>query len=407
MKSGWRIGTIFNIPLFIDPSWFFVLLLFTFFYGSLWQSENWGTGVEWLAGFLMAILLFGSVLLHELGHSLVALSQGIHVTSITLFLFGGIASIERESKTPAQAFQVAIAGPAVSLGLFAVLATLHQFLPRVIPLNAPTLEILDTLAWINLVLAVFNMIPGLPLDGGQVLKAVIWKATGNRITAVRWAARVGQALGWVAIALGLTLYFTENFRFVFLWISLIGWFGVRNASAYQRVSNLQDALLSLTAADAMTREFRVVDARSTIRTFADNYVLEEAHPALYFASSDGRYRGLVSIDDLRTIERSQWDTQTLQDIAHPLTDIPSVEEAETLAAIIVKLEDERLRCITVLSPAGAVSGVIDRGDIVKAVAQRLKIPFADTLVRRIKEEGAYPPELQIVAIARTVDSDQD
>ncbi len=400
MKSGWRIGSIFGIPLFLDPSWFFILLLVTFLYGTAWQSENWGTGAEWIAGFVMALLLFGSVLLHELGHSLVAISQGISVTSITLFLFGGIASIDQESRTPGQAFQVAIAGPAVSLGLFVVLSIAY----RVLPLNEPSLMVLDRLAWINLVLAVFNMIPGLPLDGGQVLKAAIWKATGNRIKGVRWSARVGQALGWVAIALGLTLYFTE-FSFVFLWIALLGWFGIRNAAAYSRVSDLQDALLSLTAADAMTREFRVIDARSTLREFADNYVLEDAHPATYYAASEGRYRGMVSIDDLRMVERSRWDQETLCDIAHPLSEIPSVSESASLATVILALEDQEIRRITVLSPAGAVAGLIDRGDVLRCVAQRLGIPFAGTLVRRIKEEGTFPPELQLPAIARAIHPD--
>ncbi|MEB3210990.1 MAG: site-2 protease family protein [Leptolyngbyaceae bacterium] len=402
MKSGWRIGSIFNIPFFIDPSWFPVLLLFTFFYGSLWQSENWGTAAEWFAGFVMALLLFGSVVLHELGHSLVARSQGIHVKAITLFLFGGLASIEQESKTPEQAFQVAIAGPAVSLSLFLILSLLHRFLPLVVPIGAPAVEILETLAWINLVLAAFNMIPGLPLDGGQVLKAAIWKATGNRIKGVRWSARMGQALGWIAIALGVTLFITEGLNAAFLWISLIGWFGVRNAAAYQRVSNVQDALLSISAADAMTREYRVVDARSTVRKFVDDYVLEDAHPAMYYAASDGRYRGLVSINDVRDIERSVWDTQTLEDLAQPLETIPSVAESTSLATVIVKLEDEDLKHITVLSPAGAVSGVIDRGDTVQAISKRLGLQFADSLVRRIKEEGAYPPELQIAAIARSL-----
>lgn len=397
MKSGWRIGSVFGIPLFLDPSWFFILLLVTFLYGSAWQSQDWGPGTEWIAGFIMALLLFGSVLLHELGHSLVALSQGINVTSITLFLFGGIASIDQESKTPGQAFQVAIAGPAVSLGLFFLLSLVHYILP----LNEPSLEVIEKLAWINLVLAVFNMIPGLPLDGGQVLKAAIWKVTGNRIKGVRWSARVGQALGWMAIALGITLYFTE-FSFVFLWIALLGWFGVRNATAYSRVSDLQDALLVLKASDAMTREFRVVDGRSTLREFADTYVLEDSHPAMYYASSDGRYRGLVSIDDLRRIERSRWDRETLNDIAHPLAEIPSVPESASLAMVILALEDQSLRRITVLSPAGAVAGIIDRGDIIRVVAQRLGIPFAGALVRRIKEEGTYPPELQLPAIARAI-----
>ncbi len=152
----------------------------------------------------------------------------------------------------------------------------------------------------------------------------------------------------------------------------------------------------------MTREFRVVDARSTLREFADTYVLEDSHPAMYYASSDGRYRGLVSIDDLRRIERSQWDVDTLSDIAHPLAEIPSVPESASLATVILDLEDQSLRRITVLSPAGAVAGIIDRGDIIRVVAQRLGIPFAGALVRRIKEEGTYPPELQLPAIARAI-----
>ncbi|HHP7243914.1 MAG TPA: site-2 protease family protein, partial [Elainellaceae cyanobacterium] len=126
MQSGWRIGSIFGIPLYLDSSWFFILALFTLGYGSAWQSEGWGTLTTWAAGFVMTLLLFGSVLLHELGHSLIALSQGINVTSITLFLFGGVASIDQESKTPGQAFQVAIAGPAVSLGLFIILTLAYQ-----------------------------------------------------------------------------------------------------------------------------------------------------------------------------------------------------------------------------------------------------------------------------------------
>lgn len=400
MKSGWRIGSLFGIPLFLDPSWFVILLLVTFVYGSSWQSENWGGGVEWVAGFMMALLLFGSVLLHELGHSLVAISQGISVNSITLFLFGGIASIDRESETPGQAFQVAIAGPAVSLSLFILLNVAH----RVLPLSEPALVVIERLAWINLVLAVFNMIPGLPLDGGQVLKAAIWKATGNRIQGVRWSARVGQALGWSAIALGLLLYITE-FNFAFLWIALLGWFGVRNATSYGRIADLQEALVNLKASETMTREFRVVDAKSTLRDFADSYVLAESHPESYFAASDGRYRGLIVIDDLRQVERSQWDTTTLHDIAKPLSEIPSVRESDSLSEVILRLEDENLRRITVLSPADAVSGVIDRGDIIRAVAKQLNIPFAGALIRRVKEEGAYPSELQLPAIARSVQFD--
>lgn len=398
MRSGWRIGSVFGIPLFLDSSWFIILGLITFVYALNWQQETWGASWGWIAGFIMALLLFASVLLHELGHSLVAKSQGIAVNSITLFVFGGIASIDRESKTPGQAFQVAIAGPAVSLILAIALFAFSYFLT----LPAPAHAVVSNLWQINLVLALFNMIPGLPLDGGQVLKALVWKMTGNRLTGIRWAARVGQVLGWTAIILGVTMYFT-SLSFGSLWLALLGWFGVRNASAYNHITDLQEALLKLDASTAMTREFRVVDANLTLRQFADEYLLSEApQPVVYYASSNGRYRGLVAAEDVRNTERSLWDTQTLQDIVHPLSDIPSVTESTPLTEVVNQMEAQDVPRITVLSPAGAVAGVIDRGDVVRALAQKLNILIPDALIKQIKEEGVYPPGLQIPALAKAV-----
>jgi Zn-dependent protease len=398
MESSWRVGSVVGIPLLLDPSWFFILALVTFVYGSGWQQAGWGSGWAWAAGLATALLLFTSVLLHELGHSLVARSQGINVNSITLFLFGGIASIDQESKTPSQAFQVAIAGPAVSFGLFLLLSLIGNVLPS-IPLTAPVAAVVENLARINLVLALFNMIPGLPLDGGQVLKAAIWKLTGSRLKGVRWAAKAGRVLGWTAIILGVAAYLT-SFRLSFLWLALIGWFGVRNARAYSRVTDLQEALMRLTASAAMTREFRVVDADMTLHQFADVYLQDDTQTAIYFAASDGRYRGLVAAEDLRFVERSLWETQTLQAIVHPLTEIPTVAESTSLAKVIDRLEVEALRRITVLSPAGAVSGVIDRGDIVRVLAEKLNIPIPETVINQAKEEGKYPAGLQLQAIAK-------
>lgn len=393
MRQGWRIGSMFGIPLFIDPSWFFILVLVTVSYSLNWQDQNW-QGLEWIAGFVMALLLFSSVLLHELGHSLVARSQGIPVNSITLFLFGGVASIAEESKTPGQAFQVAIAGPSVSLGLFVALILAAQ----VVPIE-PAQIILDRLAKVNLVLALFNLLPGLPLDGGQVLKAAVWKFTGSRIQGVRWAARAGFLLGGTAIALGVLLYL-EQASFAFLWIALLGWFGLRNSRTYSQVANLQEKLMRLVAADAMTRDFRVVDARETLRQFADQYVLEDTHPTAYFAASDGRYRGLISLEELRQRERSEWETLTLQDIAQPLAQIGAVEEQTPFPQVILDLEASGASYITVLSPAGSVSGVVDRGDIVRTVAKQLKLPIAEKSIQQIKEDKAYPPGLQLADIAR-------
>ncbi|MBD2384216.1 site-2 protease family protein [Cylindrospermum sp. FACHB-282] len=398
METNWKIGSLFGIPLFLDPLWFVILGLATLNFGVAYQE--WGTAIGWSAGIVMALLLFASVLLHELGHSLVAQSQGIKVNSITLFLFGGIAAIEEESKTPGKAFQVAIAGPIVSVILFLVLRLASNVVPEASPLDV----MLGDLARINLVVALFNLIPGLPLDGGQVLKAALWKITGDRFQAVHWAARAGQILGYSAIALGFAVDFLTKELVFGLWIVMLGWFAVRNANSYDRVTTLQETLLKLTATDAMTRDFRVVDADQTLREFADLYLLETAFLQAYFAASDGRYRGMVFVDDLRTIERSQWETQTLHSIVHPLTTIPSVAESTTLAEVINKLENEHLRQITVLSPAGAVAGVIDRGDIMQCLAHKLDLQITEAEIKRIKDEGSYPPGLQLGVIAKSTRS---
>ncbi|MBT9313426.1 site-2 protease family protein [Leptothoe kymatousa] len=395
MQSGWRVGAIFGIPLFIDTSWFFIVLLMTFAYGSDLLGDGFPFLLSAVVGLVMALLLFGSVLLHELGHSLVAQRQGIQVNSITLFLFGGIASIDKESKTPGQAFQVAIAGPLVSFFLFLLLSVIAQVLPAQ-PIAA---LMLGRIADINLVLTLFNLIPGLPLDGGQVLKAAVWKLTGSRAQGVRWAARVGQLLGWTAITIGIYTYLSTQ-QFQFLWLSLLGWFAIRNAGAYNRVSDLQDAIGSLKAKDASVREFKVIDATMTLRAFADNQILDEEKSIVYFAASNGRYRGMVSPKDLRQIERSQWEELTLENIAHPLLDLPHVREETPLSKVITDLEENSLQSITVLSPADAVAGTIDRGDVVRALAKRLNFPISEAIIDRIKEEGAYPSGLQLAAIAR-------
>ncbi|MBE9227207.1 site-2 protease family protein [Phormidium sp. LEGE 05292] len=401
MQSGWRIGSIFGIPLYIDPSWLIILGFFSFANGINLQQDypGWSSETAWLIGFFMALLLFISVLLHELGHSLVARSQGIKVSSITLFLFGGIAAIDRESKTPGLSFQVAIAGPTVSFILFIILTSIA------LPFSefSPVIVLVKRLAEINLVLALFNLIPGLPLDGGQILKAAVWKVTGDRFKAIHWAAQTGKLIGWAGIISGII---SSLWVPGLLWISLLSWFILRNANTYDRVTSVQQTLLQLIAADAMTKEFRVIDANMTLRQFADDYLLNANQEEVYFAASDGRYRGLVSIDDLRSIERSQWEIQTIHSIVKPLPEIHHVEEKTPLVDVINRLETENLPRITVLSPAGAVAGLIDRGDIVRALAKKLNVTIPEAQIKRIKEEGSYPPGLQIAALAQQASESQ-
>jgi Zn-dependent protease/predicted transcriptional regulator len=399
-RSGWQVGSIFGIPLIIDSSWLFIVGLVTLEYGPSWQAEYssiWAPWQAWVAGFAMALLLFASVILHELGHSLVAKSQGTKVNSITLFLFGGIASIESEAKTPGQAFWVAIAGPLVSLGLFGLLGVVSQLTAQPTPWHV----ISDELSHMNLVLALFNLIPGLPLDGGQVLKAAVWKITGSRFKGVHWAARVGKGLGLAAIVLGLSVTLLSG-QPGGVWIALLGWFGLRSASSYDRFTDLQEGLLKLQAKDAMTRDFRVVDAEQSVRAFADSYVVEANHAPAYFAASGGRYRGWVNVDDLNTLERSEWEQRCVREIARSFAEIPTVRETTSLPEVIQRLEQEQIPFITVLSPADAVAGIVDRGDIVRAVGAQMNLQIPSEDILRIKAEGAFPASFQLQAIAKAI-----
>ena len=400
MGKNWRIGSLFGIPLYLDSSWFLILALVTFTNAGDMQLRGLvdSNFIAWSAGLISALLLFASVLLHELGHSLVALKQGIKVNSITLFLFGGLAAIERESQTPGEAFWVAIAGPGVSLLLWGLFVALGNFTTQ-----SPLIGYLaQDLARINLILAIFNLIPGLPLDGGQVLKAAVWKATGDRVKGVYWASVTGQWLGWLGICLGLFIVFLGG-DISGLWLALVGWFILQNASAYNRLTQMQESLLKLKASEVMTRQFRVVDAHLSLSQFASTYVSSEVTtPMAYYAASEGRYRGLVQVKDLQSIERSYWDQQTLLDIVHPFGEITSVNENTSLVEVIQRLEGIQEGIITVLSPSGAVGGVIDRGDIVRTVAKKLNLPVADTEINRIKMEGNYPTYLQLDALAKTI-----
>jgi CBS domain-containing protein len=286
----------------------------------------------------------------------------------------------------------------VSFILFGLLAMLAQFVSAEQPVWQ---ELASLLSRINFILAAFNMLPGLPLDGGQIVKAAVWQMTGSRYQGVHWAARSGQFLGWTAVAIGLLVILQTGDAGGF-WIILIGWFAIRNANAYDRLTTVQEALLQVQAADIMTREFRVVDGHKTLREFADEYLLSEKRSSIYFVASDGRYRGLLAIEDLRFLERSLWETQTLDDIAHPLNTLVTVREKTPLYAIINTMEAHELNWITVLSPADAVSGVIDKGDVVLGLAQHMKMLVPETEIKRIKEEGTYPQGFQLAAIAQSV-----
>ncbi|MBD2040729.1 site-2 protease family protein [Microcoleus sp. FACHB-672] len=360
MNGNIRVGNLFGIPFFVNLSWFLVLGLVTFSYGGglAAQFPAMGGAMPWLLGFVAALLLFASVLAHELGHSFVAMQQGIEVKSITLFLFGGLASLERESKTPAEAFWVAIAGPAVSFLLFGLFTAIGTG----IGLTGPVAAIVGLLASINLVLAAFNLIPGLPLDGGNILKAAVWKFTGNPYKGVVFASRVGQIIGWIAIATGVF----GNF-----WNLLIGFFLLQNAGRSAQFATVQDKLAGLTAEDAVNPNSPIVPAELTLRELANEYIIGKATWRKFFVTdTEGQVLGAISVDDLKAIPTDQWPQTQVKDLMKPVELATAVKPEQSLLEVVTLLETKQLTELPVIRENGAIVGLVEKAAIISLLEKR-------------------------------------
>lgn len=368
MNGNIRIGSLFGIPFFINPSWFVVLALVTLSYsGRLAFLYPGLDAFAWILGFVTALLLFASVLAHELGHSLVAMQQGIEVKSITLFLFGGLASLEEESKTPGDAFKVAIAGPLVSLGIFAVLLAVQIFTP----IAGPVAAMVSLLAYINLVLALFNLIPGLPLDGGNVLKAIVWKITGKPYKGVAFASTVGQVFGWIGVLLGIAsiLGLTE---FGSIWTLLIGWFLLQNAGRSAQSAAIQEQLSGLTAADAVYTESPIVSADLSLREFANTYIIGSKVNWRKFlvVDADGQLIGDIEVDAMKTVPTNDWWDVPVRELTKPIEKVQKIPATESLLDIMPLVQAEEPGVLTVVKEDGSVVGLIEKDSIFELMQRR-------------------------------------
>ncbi|MEY4517906.1 MAG: hypothetical protein RLZZ499_505 [Cyanobacteriota bacterium] len=367
MNGNIRIGNLFGIPFFINPSWFFVLALVTWSYGSGLTQFPELTGVmPWLLGLVTALLLFSSVLAHELGHSFVAISQGISVKSITLFIFGGLATLEKESETPLQAFSVAIAGPLVSLLLFG----LFTFVATTAPLTTPMQAIISLVAYINLVLAAFNMIPGLPLDGGNVLKAIVWKVTGNPNKGVIIAGRVGQVIGWIAIALGILSVIGVS-QVGSIWTLLIGTFLLQNAGFAAQSATVQDKLSQYTAEDAVIADSPIVSSSLSIREFVNNYVIgKERWKKFLVVDENQQLLGSVVTEDLKQVHTSDWNDIYLTELVKLVPEADIIPADTSLLEVAKLFETTEARELVVIGAAGKVLGLLEKASIIKLMTEQ-------------------------------------
>jgi Zn-dependent protease/CBS domain-containing protein len=370
MNGNIRFGNLFGIPFYINPSWFLVLGLVTWSYSSGlgMQFPQLGGGLAVLLGLMTALLLFSSVVAHELGHSFVAIRQGIDVKSITLFIFGGLASLDKESKTPASAFWVAIAGPLVSLLLFGIFAGIGFATAA----SGPLAAIISVLASVNLSLALFNLIPGLPLDGGNILKAIVWKITGNPNKGVVFASRVGQIFGIVAIASGLLplVLFGSLGNF---WNLLIGFFLLRNAGNAAQFASLQEQLTGLTAADAVTLDSPIVSDNITLREFADERILSGQNWHRFLVTDDnGQLVGAISTDDMRFINTALWSETKVKEVMRPIEQSSTIQSDQPLLEVVQLLEGQKLSALPVIRDNGVLVGILEKASIINLLQKRVQ-----------------------------------
>lgn len=368
MNNNIRVGNLFGIPFYINPSWFIVAGLITLSYGSELTRFPQLTGIlPWLLGLVAALLLFSSVVAHELGHSFMAISQGINVKSITLFLFGGLALLEKESETPLQSFLVAIAGPLVSLLLFGIFSLILTTLP----LSPPLYAITGLLATINLVLALFNMIPGLPLDGGNVLKALVWQITGNPQKGVIFASRFGQIFGWLAITIG-ALGTLNVIGYGSFWTILIGWFLLQNAGYSAQSAKIEDKLNHYTAGDAVIPNSPIIKDDLTLREFANQHIIGKEEWRKFLVTNEQGYLiGVIDVNDLKTVSTSMWPQTFVKDLMKFDNHLNTVTDSLSLLEVAKIFEQQTEPQLIVVKDDGFVLGLIEKSSILEILENNL------------------------------------
>ncbi len=371
MPGSLRLGKIAGINIYAHLSWFIILVLLTWSLASDWFAQlfpGWATTTYWITAFISALLLFACVLVHELTHALVSQAHGLTVKNITLFIFGGVANIEEEVKRSGIEFQIAAVGPIASLLLAAVTFLLA------LPLrgsNSSAEAILDYLAVSNLVLGVFNLIPGFPLDGGRVLRSIIWKVTGNLQKSTRIASYVGQASAYVFILLGIIEFFTGNF-FNGLWTVFVGWFLLNASQTANTQVELQSTLQGVSVGQVMNPRPVTVPGNISLQRLMDEYFLPLGlHSA---PVTQGDYlSGLITFTDIAGVARERWSYIPVGHVMRLLEQVYMTTPEQPLQDVLKMMGTQDINQVPVIQD-GRLVGLLSRESIIRylQVRQSLK-----------------------------------
>jgi Zn-dependent protease len=367
-RGGFRIGRILGIPIYLHPSWFIIFVLITLSLGTVFAAEHphWTPQQHWSLGVLTSLLFFTSVLFHELSHSVVAIHYRIPVSSITLFVFGGVAQIGREPESARQEFNIAVAGPAASF----LLAGVFFELTRLFPYS----EMLGALAaWLwktNAALALFNLAPGFPLDGGRMFRAVVWGATKNFARATRIAGASGKVVAYGIILFG-AWYAMKGEWVSGLWLAFIGWFLLTAAQESVAQVTVREALAGLRAADVMSREVPTVPRNLSLQEYSSE-VLRTGRRC-HLVVGDERFLGMMNVQALNSVPREDWPVTSVQAVMIPREKILWALPQEPLLGLLERLVAADVNQMPVVagtddsSDGAHIIGMVTRDSILRVI----------------------------------------
>jgi Zn-dependent protease len=371
MKHNIPLGRIMGIPIGLDYSWFVIFALFTWMLAVNYypaEFKDWPPLLYWFMGAVTALMLFSSVLLHELGHSMAALRYKIPVHSITLFLFGGVARIGAEPPSARTEFLIAVAGPLVSL----VLAIFFYTVQPLVSGMEPLLGLAKYLAYINLALVVFNLIPGYPLDGGRVFRAIVWAVTGNMRRATLIAAKTGRFFAFVFIFIGVWKMFSGDFGGG-LWIAFIGWFLDNAASSQVQQVMFQGLLAGHRVSQAMSTHCPVVSTDTTLQDLVNEHILGSGQRC-FLVNRDDNIVGLMTLHRIKEVPRTEWEGTRADKIMLPLEQLKVINPDAELWAALQKMDRDGVNQLPVTRD-DKVIGMLSREDVI-------------TFLRTLQELGA-------------------
>lgn len=362
MPGAFRLGKLAGIEISIHVSWLLIVVLLTWSLATGWfpaLAPGWSTLTYWLVSLLATLLLFASVLSHELAHSLVARARGLQVKRITLLIFGGISDIEQEPRSPGVEFQMAFVGPLTNL----LLGGLAYLL--LLPLGgrtSPLAAILGYLAVANVLLGIFNLVPAFPLDGGRVLRSIVWKISGNTRTATRVATFFGQVIAYLLIVVGFSLLFGGDLLDG-IWLGLIGWFLLSGAQSANSQAMLSAVFKGVTVREIMNPSPSTVAANISLQKLVDELLLPRGWRSAFVLQGES-LAGLITLGDIRHIPRDQWVQTPVGFAMTPLERLHTVTPQQRLDEVLPLIVGQDVNQVPVMENDRLV-GMVGRGDVLR------------------------------------------